>query len=384
MRIAFVGCGYVADFYMKTLPNHPELELVGVMDRDRSRASQFSRYHSVPVIDTLDALLKDSRVEAVVNLTNPRSHFEVTRAALEAGKHVYSEKPLGMTYAEAEELVKLANSRGLVLSGAPCGVLGETAQTLWKALRDKEIGKPRLVHAELHEGPLYKLNYRDWRSNSGASWPWKDEFEIGCTLEHAGYYLTWLVAFFGPAKSVTSYASVLVPEKASDVELTPHAPDFSLASIEFVSGVVARISCSLYAPYDHHLRIFGDGGVLSTAECWNYDSPVYLSRRTPLALRAEKHPRAAKLLGMGPKEYPLVRKPKFAFKTKGAHRQDMCRGVAELAHAVKQNRKSRLSSEFCLHVNEIVLAIHYADKTPMPYKMLSTVGPMAPMEWAER
>ena len=86
-----------------------------------------------------------------MNLTNPASHFEVSRACLEAGKHVYSEKPLATNMDDARALCALAESKGLMLASAPCSVLGEAAQTLWLALRRNEIGKVRLVYAELDD-----------------------------------------------------------------------------------------------------------------------------------------------------------------------------------------------------------------------------------------
>lgn len=112
MRIAIVGCGFVADYYLKTLPSYPELEIAGVMDRIEERASHLAAYHSVPTYRSLEELLADSSVEIVLNLTNPSSHYEVSKAALAAGKHVYSEKPLAMKMSEAKELVELAKQRG--------------------------------------------------------------------------------------------------------------------------------------------------------------------------------------------------------------------------------------------------------------------------------
>lgn len=117
MRIAFVGCGYVADFYMNTLSNHRNLQLAGVMDRDPDRASRFAARYSVGVYGTLDALLEDPGIDIVVNLTNPKSHYSISKASLEAGKHVYSEKPLAVVFPEAQELVDLAERKGLYLSG---------------------------------------------------------------------------------------------------------------------------------------------------------------------------------------------------------------------------------------------------------------------------
>lgn len=190
MQIAIIGCGFVADFYLKTLPNYPELKLVGVMDKNSERASHFSSYHGVPYYNSIEELLEDNKVELVVNLTNPRSHFSVSKACLEAGKHVYSEKPLAMDLAEAEELVALAEEKGLYISSAPCTFLGETAQTMWKALQEKIVGEVRLVYAEMDDGMVHQMRYHDWKSESGIPWPYKDEFEVGCTLEHAGYCLT--------------------------------------------------------------------------------------------------------------------------------------------------------------------------------------------------
>jgi len=382
MRIALVGCGYVADFYLNTLPNHPELEIAAVTDRDAERTRRFASHYGVRAAESLEEILEDPSIELVVNLTNPASHYAVSRAALESGKHVYSEKPLAMEMAEATTLVERAEKLGLRIASAPCNVLGETAQTVWKALREEKIGRVRLVYAEQDNGFLHRLPYRTWRSESGTPWPWKDEFEVGCTLEHAGYYLTWLAAFFGPARSVTSFASILVPDKECDAPLAVESPDFSVACIEFDSGVVARLSCSIVAPRDHTLRVFGDEGVLSTPNCWDYASPVYLKQRTPLHLRAEKYPRAAKLMGLGPRAQTPVRKPRFRYQSKGAERMDFARGIAELAASVREGRPCRLSARFCLHVNELALAIQNPDNFGTPHTLRSTFDPIEPMSWA--
>lgn len=382
MRIAVVGCGYVADFYLRTLANHPELELAGVLDRDEDRAARFAEYHGVPLYPSLEALLADPQVDLVVNLTNPRSHFAVSRACLVAGKHVYSEKPLATALLQAEELVQLAERRGLYLASAPCSVLGEAAQTLWKAVRAGEIGQVRLVYAELDDGLIHRTGYREWRSQSGNPWPYKDEFETGCTLEHAGYYVTWLTAFFGPVQTVTSFAACLIPDKETDVPLETQAPDFSVACLEFASGEVARLTCSIVAPHDRGLRIIGDAGVLSIHDCWDYGAPVHLQRRTPLALRLEKYPLLAKLLKVDRKRYPLVRRARFQYRGKGANRMDFCRGVSELAAAITQGRPCRLSARYSLHVNEIVLAIQNPGGTGTPYRLKSTFEAMEPMPWA--
>jgi predicted dehydrogenase len=373
MRIAIVGCGFVADYYMSTLASYPQLTVAGVMDCQPERAEHFGQYHHLPVYPTLGTLLEDDSIELVLNLTNPRSHFEVSNACLEAGKHVYSEKPLAMTFEEAQALVTLAQAKGLYLSCAPCNLLSETAQTLWKALREKVVGSVRLVYAEMDDGLLHKMPYRQWKSNSGTPWPYKDEFEVGCTIEHAGYYVTWLTAFFGPVTSLTAFASCQVDDKQTDVSLDPNAPDFSVACLQFASGVVARLTCSIVAPHDHRLQIIGDEGILLTRDCWFYNAPVFVRRSLTLRRKTFMSPFSRK--------YPLVQSSQQKQKIKKGQQMDYARGVAELADAIQTQRPCRLSAEFALHVNEVVLAIQNAT-SGIAYQPKTTFDPIAPMPWA--
>ena len=94
MKIAFVGCGFVFDIYMRTVRAHPQLEIAGVYDIRPDRAAAVHAYYGFRVYSSYDELLADKSVDIVVNLTNIGAHYEVSKRALEAGKHVYSEKPL--------------------------------------------------------------------------------------------------------------------------------------------------------------------------------------------------------------------------------------------------------------------------------------------------
>ena len=100
----------------------------------------------------------------------------------------------------------------LQISAAPCSLLGETAQTIWNALRAGRLGPVRLVYAEMDEGMVFRMPYVRWKSASGAPWPYRDEFTVGTIIEHAGYILTWLPAFFGPVMSVAGFSACLIPE----------------------------------------------------------------------------------------------------------------------------------------------------------------------------
>jgi predicted dehydrogenase len=374
MNIGIVGCGFVADYYINTLQDHPELNLIGVTDRDPDRAARFAAFYRLQSFNSLQDVLSDHRIELVLNLTNPRSHYEVTKEALEAGKHVYSEKPLAMEFHQAQELVERAECTGLRLASAPCNLLSETAQTIWKALRQRQIGTVRLVYADLDDGMVYRMAYDKWLSASGTPWPAKEEFEVGCTFEHAGYYLSWFPAFFGPAKTVTAFSARLMPPTEVNLPLEYDAPDFSVACITFDSGVVARLTCSIIAPRDHRLRIIGDEGVLGARDCWSYRSPVQIQRpitirRRTLMIPWKKHCRLATTKSA---EYPYL----------GAKKMDFARGVAELADSIRQRRPCRLSERYSLHVNELVIAIDHAHATGSPYRVTTTFEPVEPMPWA--
>jgi predicted dehydrogenase len=396
-RIAIIGCGSVAPFYLKTLPRHRQLDLIGVMDEDEERATRFSRYYSVSRYRSVDELLDDRRVELVINLTNPRSHFKVSKACLLGGRHVYSEKPLATSFSEARELVNLAKEKGLSLSAAPSRLLGETAQTLWRVLREKEIGIAHLVYAEMDGGLIHRMRYKEWVNELDVPWPYKDEFEVGCTLEHAAYPLTWLLAFFGPVETVTSFSSCQIPEKETDLPLEANGPDFSVGIIKFVSGPVARLTCSWIAPRDHSLRIFGDKGILCTDDIWRPRCPVYvkryitIGRRTTVAPWKKRYPLAC------PPPIPiraradyfintLRPRPLFrAFRTRIRHlrkRVDFCLGIVEVDAALREGRSPRLSAQFCLHTTEVMLAMHNAFQTGSTYKVETSFAPIDPMPWA--
>jgi predicted dehydrogenase len=396
MHIAIVGCGNIAPFYLKTLPLYPELQLIGVMDGDENRSSKLSTYYSVPKYDSLDNLLGDRRVELVINLTNPRSHFSVSKACLEVGKHVYTEKPLAMSFSEAGQLVNLAEQKGLYISSAPSRILAETAQTIWKALRERVIGTVRLVYAEMDGGLIHRMPYKKWVNELGVPWPYKDEFEVGCTIEHAEYAVTWLTAFFGPVDTVTTFASCQIPDKQTDIPLEVNAPDFSVACLKFVSGVVARLTCSWIAPSNHSLRIFGDEGILCTDDIWRPRSPVYIKRSITIGGRTMVAPLKKRYPLVGPKGATLSTRIRRlilppstlirAIRARARHlrkRVDFCLGIAELASAIREQRPCRLSARYCLHTNEVVLAIHNALETGSAYKVRTPFDPVDPMPWAK-
>lgn len=370
-RIAIVGAGFVADFYAGSIATFPELRIVGVYDRDPQRLLAFCSHWGLRAAPSLEALLGDGpdRPDLVLNLTNPSSHFEISLACLQAGHHVYSEKPLADSMDHALALHALADRKGLLLASAPCSVLGRAAQTVALALRRNEIGKVRLVYAELDDDFVPQAPYRKWRSSSGAPWPYRDEFRVGCTLEHAGYYLSWLIAMFGSVAKVVAASAELVPEKLGDGE--PTAPDFSCATLFFRNGVVARLTCSIVAPHNHSLRIIGDEGVLEVDQSWDNAAAVRVRRRYVIRRRLVNSPIARRIKIRGATHPDAVR---F-----GATAMNFALGPKEVLASLDEGRPCRLSSDFGLHLNEVSLAIQEGKGATV---MRTTCPPVDPMPWA--
>ncbi|WP_286161556.1 Gfo/Idh/MocA family oxidoreductase [Sinorhizobium sp. NFACC03] len=351
---------------MTTLANHPQLRLVGVWDRDAVRLDAFARYWKVSPYASLDAVLADPTVSIVVNLTTPESHYAVNRAALTAGKHVYCEKPLAMTVEEASELVALARERALVLAGAPANGLSDAQALCASLLAAGTIGTPRLVYAEMEDGPVFKANWRAWRSRSGARWPGVHEFEVGCTLEHAGYAASWLVSLFGPVAEVSAISALTFPDKGPGTETLTLGPDFSVGCLKFRSGVTARVTCGLAAPRDRSLTVIGDKGTIVVRDLWDNRSPVHveavgakrslmhrgldwlewkMGRKLPIRLYPGMRVRY-------PKKSSAPALPAFPSQI------DFVRGIAVQADAIAQGETPFFSGATARHLTEVVLALN--------------------------
>ncbi|SEB48183.1 Predicted dehydrogenase [Nitratireductor aquibiodomus] len=372
-KIAFVGTGFVADYYMTTLQNHPGLQLAGVWDLDAARLSQFCDFHGARAYADMQSLLDDGDVRIVVNLTNPESHYAVNRACLEAGKHVYCEKPLAMNVDEAEALAKLAAERGLTVCCAPANALSTAHEAFVRLMAKGEIGRPRLVYAEMEDGPVFRADWQNWRSRSGARWPGAEEFKIGCTLEHAGYALSWLVDLFGPVVHLSASSALCFPDKGVGCDEVL-APDFSVGLLTFESGVRARLTCGLAAPRDRSLTVLGDRGSLILRDLWDDNSPIHLSapgrERSFLerALNAIEH-RIGRTLPVSV----------FPGKRVSSHRAgrkktlpsypsqiDFMRGIAEQASALEDGTTPFFSGDVALHLTELVLALNAGEHDYTP------------------
>lgn len=361
--VAIIGTGYVADFYMRSLADFPDIQVLGAFDIDEDRLGAFCSYWKTEAFASQEALLSaiKERTGVVLNLTNPHAHYDVNMAVLKAGVPLYCEKPLAMTVEDARHVVDFARENGVMLGAAPCSWLGQSAQSLIGAVKAEAAGTARLVYAELDDGFIPQAPYQKWLSESGAPWPAEDEFRVGCTLEHAGYYLTWLLAAFGPIKTVVA-ASDHSLEDLPAGGFDP-APDMSVAMLKFESGIVARLTCSIVARHDHAIRIFCDRGTLELDECWDNYAPVKFRKRFTLRRRLIESP-IRQTVKPRPTPWP---KP----KRRGAASMNFALGVVDMLDSLKTGRPSCFDPDFCLHFNEVSLAIQNAGMTSGAQQMTS-------------
>lgn len=350
MNIGIVGCGNIAARYAERIAGTAGLELVAATDVLPALSDAFGAEHGCASHQDLAALLADDAVELVVNLTSPQAHAEVTRAALRAGKHVHSEKPLALRHSEAQELVELAARQGVRLGCAPATLLGEAQQTAWKLVREGAIGTVRVVYAEANWGRL-----EAWHPDPSAL------YAVGPLVDVGVYPLTIATAMFGPARRVVGYATTVEPDRVllSGAPFRPEAPDLVVALCELESGVVVRVTASFYVgpSKQRGLELHGDSGSIALATWGEADSRLELKERAG--------------------EYEPVQPVR-----KAHHGIDWSRALVDLAEAVANDRPHRASGEHAAHVVELLDAVERSVAGGCPVAVTSSFPPPEPLDWA--
>jgi predicted dehydrogenase len=352
LRVGIVGCGNIAGPYAKSIADHDELELVAATDVDPARAASFAAEHRCRAHATLDALLADPEVELVVNLTVHHAHYAVTKQALEARKHVYSEKPMALEAAEGHELVALARRQRVRLACAPSTFLGEAQQTVGAIIRSGDLGTVRAVYADVNWGRI-----ETWHP---APIPF---YDVGVLVDVGVYPLTIATAFLGPAVAIEARGWELMPDRVTTSGERYHigSPDLIIAAIELGDGTVMRLTGSFYVgrPIREpgRLEFHGDEASLAMSSFQDFDAVI------------ERGP-----VGGAFEPMPYVREP---------HRGIAWgRGVADLARAIAEERPQRVTGEHAAHVVDILSAARRSMRERRRIEIDSTFEPPALMDWA--
>ena len=252
MNCLFVGAGAIATEYAAGLSDS-SLSLAGVCDLDGERAAALADGHGCPSFTDLEAALGAVDAPLVVNLTSHAAHAPVTRAALSADRHVFSQKPLALDGDTAGELLATARRRGLALGCAPTTARAPSQRRAAGLLADGRLGPVQLGYAHAHVGRV-----TDWHDRP------ESFLDIGPLYDGGVYPLSLLVSWFGPVERVRAAAALDIwPDRESR---QPTAPSHVEATLAFASGPTIRLTASLYAPHRsrefYGLELHGDDGSL--------------------------------------------------------------------------------------------------------------------------
>jgi predicted dehydrogenase len=353
LGIGIIGTGNIAGGYARDALTHPAIRLVAAADLDSARAAAFAQTHGGRAHASLDDLLADIDVDIVVNLTVHHAHYDVTKRALLAGKHVYSEKPLALGADEARELVDLANERGLRLGCSPSTFLGEAQQTAAAWIRSGRLGTVRAVYAEVNWGRI-----ETWHP---APAPF---FDVGVLVDVGVYPLTLATAMLGRARSVRAWGWELRPDRVT-VDGMPFrigSPDLIVAAIELDGGAILRLTTSFYvgrpAKLTGSLEFHGDEASLALGSFQDFDASVEI--------------------GAYGEEFETVDLVRPGYRGTA-----WARGVADMAEAIAEDRPHRASAEQAAHVVEILeAAARSMADGGREIEIMSTFAPPDLMPWA--
>lgn len=352
LRTGIVGCGNIAGPYAESLAAHDEIELVAATDVDPARATAFAATHGCRAHETLEDLLADPEVELVINLTVHHAHFAVTKLALQAGRHVYSEKPMALEAHEAHELVELARRQNVRLACAPATFLGEAQQTAGAIIHGGGLGSVRAIYADVNWGRI-----ETWHP---APIPF---YDVGVLVDVGVYPLTIATAFLGPAVAIEARGWDLLPERVttSGEQYRIGSPDLIIAAVELAGGAVIRLTGSFYVgrPIREpgRLEFHGDEASLAISSFQDFDASV---ERGPVGGTWEPE--------------PYVREPHVGI--------DWGRGVADVARSIAEDRPQRVTGEHAAHVVDILSAARRSMRERSRVTIDSGFEPPALMEWA--
>lgn len=355
VKAAMVGVGAISGIYLQNIHMlFHEVELKGVCDLIPERAQKAKeQYPELVIYETMHDAFADAEIEIIINLTRPYEHFAVTDAALDAGKHVYTEKPLGATLAEGRALFDKAQAKGLLIGGAPDTFLGAGMETCRRLIDDGYIGTP--VGAAAF---MICRGHESWHPDPAFYY----QFGGGPMMDMGPYYVTALVNMLGGVQKVTGVTRTTFPERV--ITSNPHrgevvkveVPTYITGILQFASGAVGTVftTFDVHSTTQARLEVYGSEGTLICPDPNTFGGPISLLRPQEGTYR----------------EMPLVYD--YAENSRGL-------GLADMANALRTGRAFRAQGEQLLHVLEIMTAFERSSQQEKAVAIESTYEQPAPM-----
>jgi len=335
-KIGIAGIGNISKVYLDNLTGMfgQRVKVTAVTDILFERAEKAAADYGLKAFRSVREMVKGSAVDMVLNLSQPKFHYEIALACVKAGKHIYNEKPLCVNADDAARLLETAAAKGVRVGGAPDTFLGAGIQTSIKLLNDGWIGKPVAAAAfMLNHGP------EDWHPSP--------EFFYknggGPMFDMGPYYLTALIAALGPVSRVSGSAKIGIKKRTITSEplrgtvIDVEVPTYISGVLEFSNGAVGTIITS-YEVYSHTLpfiEIYGTEGTLRLPDPNTFGGPVYVRR-----FRENEW-----------SQLPLLKN--YPENSRGI-------GITDMAEAIEENRPHRACGELAFHVLNMMHGIHEA------------------------
>lgn len=331
--VGIIGCGAISGIYLENLQKFSQTHVEAVADLDRDKAVAKAAEYGVEKVLTPDELLQDPNVSIVLNLTIPAAHYQVALDALNAGKHVYNEKPLSVTREEGQKLVSLAKEKGLRLGCAPDTVMGAGTQTCRDFIDRGDLGE--IVGCQ---GFMMGGGVETWHPNP----PFYYQIGGGPLFDMGPYYLSCLVQLLGPVKRVTGLTRISFPvrhitsQPLAGTDVTVETPTHIVSLLEFECGAIGQLTTSFDTMAGTELpniEVYGSKGTLRVPD--------------PNTFGGEP-----KLRTLEKQEWsPLDLAYGYAENARGL-------GVLDMALAIQEGRPHRASGDLAFHVLDIMHAVH--------------------------
>lgn len=357
MGVSIVGAGDISGKYLENITEtFTDIHVIGVYDVVEERARQRQAQYGIPkVYDTLEAALTDAEADIIINLTRPADHYQISKKALEAGKHVYSEKPLAATYAQGKALCELAAEKGLMIGGAPDTFLGAAVQTCRKLIDDGCIGQPiGCAGYYMGRSPVTMHPDPEFYYKAGA----------GPMHDMGPYYITAFINLLGGISEVFSASKITFPQRivATKPQLgkvfSVDTYTYIAGTMVFDNGAIGTMFCThdVHFPVDkrRYIEVYGSDGTLFVPNPDLFGEALYLYR-----------PETEGVL-----QIPLMFD--YAQNSRGL-------GLADMVNAIANGRPARANGNQMLHVLEVVEGFEVSGKTRSFVKINTPFERQAPM-----
>lgn len=367
--VGIIGCGNISTIYMQNMPLFAGVKLIACADARPEAAQAQAQKFGIEAL-SVDAMLKRSDIDAVINITIPNAHFEVSHAALTAGKHVFGEKPLTTSLSDAKRLVAEATQRNLLIGCAPDTFLGAGGRLARQFVDESRVGK-------ILSGTAFLM------SHGMEHWHPDPEFFFkpggGPILDIGPYYIGALVNLLGPIASVQAQGSighaqrtVTAASPKNGETITVETPTTVMALLSFVSGAQINLVMSWDVWKHGHpaIELYGTEGSMRVPDPNFFGGVIDFTTRDGDWQQADSSAMVFGHLNWRSPNWPATRAPQANYR---------CLGLAELSRAAQTGTPHRSSGKLALHVLEAMYGILEAAETKTSVAIETQIERPVPM-----